>query len=142
MINSFDNYMRLGKIKRKTPDIEESRALKEKSMERLKYVMDRKIDEKIAKFVLEDSYDAIREAAQSLMSASGFKPYSHEATISFIVKYFSEAFTEEDIIKFDQFRIMRNNSVYNASEITKSQAESCLRFAIDFIDKVKKISGT
>ena len=78
MINSFENYLKLGKVKRKTPDYEEAKALFEQSKERMEYIKLRDINQKTSKFVLQDSYEAVREAAQSLMSIRGFKPYSHE----------------------------------------------------------------
>jgi uncharacterized protein (UPF0332 family) len=136
MINSFQNYLKLGKIKRKTPDAEEAKALIGKAMDRLEYTKGRFVDDKTAKFVLEDSYEAAREAAQALMSVKGFKPYSHEATISFIREFYD--FNEEDIYKFDRFRQLRNDSVYKAIKIEKADADSCLLFASRFVNIVSK----
>ena len=136
MINSFDNYLRLGKAKRKTPDPEEAMALLIQSQERLSYIGGKEISDKTAKFVLQDAYESIREAAQSLMSMRGFKPYSHEATISFIKEIYKSNFSEEDIHKFDNFRELRNNSVYKAARVFKEDANSCLLFAKDFVKKV------
>ena len=74
MINSFENYVKLGKVKRKIPDREEAKALLEKAKNRIEYAKSRKTSSGTAQFVLEDSYEAMREAAQSLMSMKGFKP--------------------------------------------------------------------
>src|SRR3990167_7219141 len=112
MINSFDNYLKLGKAKRKTPDFEEAKSLLKKAEGRLSYIKTREINEKTAQFILEDSYEGVRESAQALMSIKGFKPYSHEATISFIKEFYSSSFNEGEIRKFDRFRILRNDSVY------------------------------
>ena len=79
MINSFENYLKLGKVKRKTPDFEEAKALFTQSKERMEYTQLKDINQKTSKFVLQDSYEAAREAAQSLMSIHGFKPYQKEA---------------------------------------------------------------
>ena len=123
MISSFEDYLKLGRVKRKTPDYEEAKALLEQSKERMEYAKLKDINQKTAKFVLQDSYEAVRESAQSLMSVHGFKPYSHEATISFIKKFYSADFSEEEIHKFDHFRQLRNNSVYKAAKIMEDDAK-------------------
>jgi len=137
MTDSFENYLKLGKIKRKTSDYEEAKALFEQSKERMEYTGLKDINQRTAKFVLQDSYEAAREAAQSLMSVHGFKPYSHEATISFIKKFYGSSFSEEEIYKFDHFRQLRNNSVYKAAKVMEEDAKSCILFARKFINKVQ-----
>ena len=139
MINSFNNYLEDGKAKKKTPDPEEAKSLLEKSQNRLEYIKLKKITNKTATFILEDAYEAIREAAQSLMSIKGFKPYSHEATIAFIKDFYKLEFNKEYINKFDHFRKLRNNSVYKAVSVTKGDAESSLLFAKKFVKKVKSL---
>lgn len=137
MINAFDYYLKLGKVKRKTPDSEEAKALLEKAENRIEYTKLKEISSKNAQFVLEDSYEAIREAAQALMSTKGFKPYSHEATISFVKAFYNSDFNEEELHKFDRFRQLRNNSVYSAKPAMIEDANAATLFAIEFISKVK-----
>lgn len=139
MINTFDNYLKLGKVKRQTINPDEAKALLIQSEERLDYVNSKEINQTSAKFVLQDSYESIRESAQSLMSMKGFKPYSHEATISFLKKFHEKDFTEEEIFKFDRFRQLRNDSVYKAIIITEEEAKDCLSFAKQFVKKIKNI---
>lgn len=139
MINSFENYLKQGKIKRKTPDFEEAKALLEKSENRLSYTKEKQTDEKKAQFILEDAYEAIRESAQALMSVKGYKPYSHEATISFIKEFYKSDFSDEDVHKFDRFRQLRNNSVYKAAPVSTEDAKNSVLFAMNFIGKVKSL---
>ena len=139
MINSFKNYLKEGKVKRKTQNPEEAKALFEKAKLRLEYSKDKHPDENTAQFSLEDAYEAIREAAQSLMALKGYKPYSHEATISFIKDFYGASFSEEEIKKFDRFRQLRNNSVYNAAPVSEEDAELCISFAVTFTHKVAKL---
>ena len=141
MLNSFKNYLALGKVRRKTPDPEEAKALLDKAQDRLEYIKGKNINAKTAKFVLEDSYEAVREAAQALMSVEGFKPYSHEATISFIKEFYGTVFSEEDIHLFDHFRQLRNDSIYKAINIMEADAKSSLVFARQFIKKTKTIKN-
>ncbi|MBN2367880.1 HEPN domain-containing protein [Candidatus Woesearchaeota archaeon] len=139
MILPFENYINQGKVKKKTPDPEEAKSLFERAKQRLNYTNVKKITDKTAHFVLEDAYEVIRESAQSLMSIKGFKPYSHEATVSFVKEYFYTNFTEEDIQKFDRYRQLRNNSVYRAEPVTQNDAKECLAFSKLFFKKIKKI---
>ena len=101
----FEKYVELGKVKVKTPDAEEAKALLKKSNERLEFISQSKITHKNSSFILENSYEAIREAIQSLMSVKSFKQYSHEATIAFLKKYYS--FAESTIYELDRYRQLR-----------------------------------
>ena len=139
MINKFSNYLKLGKVKKKTPDSEEAGALFNKSKNRLKYTESKEINNMTAQFVLEDSYEAIRESAQALMSIKGFKPYSHEATISFLKDFYGLNFSEEELRKFDRFRQLRNDSVYMAKSVSNEDAEACLEFAKSIINKIESL---
>src|SRR3989344_5108325 len=137
MLNLFKEYLKQGHVKRKTPDPEEAKALLEKSLARLEYFKKRKITERASLIVLENTYESIREATQALMSLKGFKPYSHEATIHFLIEIYCHDFTEEEFRKFDRFRLLRNNSVYRAEPVTKEDSESCKKFSEIMLNKIK-----
>ena len=142
MLNLFKDYLKQGQVKKKTPDPEEAKALFKQSQDRIEYIQNKDINEKAAKFILQDSYESLRETAQSLMSIKGFKPYSHEATIAFIKEFYSDNFSEEEIYKFDYFRQLRNNSVYKAAEVSKEDAENLLAFTKHVIKKVQELLNT
>ncbi len=139
MINSFKNYLDRGYVKKKTPDAEEAKALLEKAKNRLEYTKSREVNDKTSQFVLEDSYESIRESAQALMSIKGFKPYSHEATISFIKEFYRPNFNDQEISNFDRFRQLRNDSVYKAKAITNEDAKASILFALEIINKINSI---
>ena len=140
MIDRFENYVQRGRVKKRSPDPEEAKALLKKSANRLEYTKQKAITANNAEFVLEDAYEAMREAAQSLMSAKGYKPYSHEATISFIKRFYGNEFTEEEIQKLDHMRRLRNVSVYSASPISLEDARSSVILASRVIMKIKSLS--
>ena len=96
----------------------------------------RPLNNDTAFLILEDSYESTREAAQSLMSRDGFKPYSHEATISFLRKFYINEFDEYELINFDRFRELRNMVLYQGKPISIEDAKNCLEFAKVFIKKV------
>lgn len=139
MINSFESYIKEGKIKKQTPNPDEANSLFEKSVSRLEYTKERIITDKNASFILEDAYESARESTQSLMALKGYKPYSHEATISFLVKFYKEEFSESDIYEFNKYRELRNNSIYKAEKINPEDAKKCLNFAEKIIKKIKVI---
>jgi uncharacterized protein (UPF0332 family) len=138
MINSFNNYLKQGKAKRKTPDLEEAKALLKQAQERIIYIKHNKITTTTAKFILEDAYEAIRESAQALMSIKGFKPYSHEATISFIQDHHKE-FNKQETNLLNHFRVLRNNSIYRAQPILEQDAIQALELAKQFTKKTQRI---
>jgi uncharacterized protein (UPF0332 family) len=135
----FESFIKIGKVKKKTPDPQEGQALLSQAKDRLDYVKDKEITTKSAKFVFEDAYEAVREAAQGLMSIKGYKPYSHEATISFVAKFHENDFSKEDISNFDYYRVLRNDSVYRAVQILPQDAKDSLEFARKFVIKASKV---
>lgn len=139
MINSFENYLKAGKVRSKTIDPEESKSLLEKAQRRISFVKNIPIDENNKDFLFENAYASIREAAQSLMSLKGFKPYSHEATISFIKRFYGIEFNEENISSFDRFRDLRNNSVYKAEPVQETDTGEVISFAVTFVQIIEKL---
>lgn len=137
MIDRFQNYLKSGKAKSKTADIVEANSLLERSKKRMKYI--RSLNEDTSFLVLEDAYESAREAAQALMSKNGFKPYSHEATISFIREFYNKEFDEYKTTQFDRFREIRNNALYKGQPVSLDDVSKCFQFAKDFINKVELI---
>ncbi len=134
----FKVFIEQGKVRKNTPDPKEARSLLNRSKQRLEYISIKEINSKTAPFVLEDSYESVRESAQSLMSLNGFKPYSHKATVSFINEYYSSEFSLE-VWEFDRLRKLRNNSVYTAAPVSKQDAIQSLSFAKRFVEKAEII---
>ena len=71
------------------------------------------------------------------MEMKGFKPYSHEAIISFLMKYFKNI-TKEDISTFDRYRILRNKVMYKASKVSVETCKEALKFSENFLPLLKK----
>lgn len=80
----IEYYLKSGKLKRKTPDPSESKSLFIQAIERLEFVKNHTITQKNSKFLFEDTYESLRELSQSILSKHGYKPYSHEATITYL----------------------------------------------------------
>jgi len=132
----FERYLQLGKVKRKTPDAIESEELLRKAERRIRHLTQQEITAENADFIFEGAYESCREAAQALMSLKGFKPYSHEATISFLKE--TRDFSDEELNMLDRFRRLRNDAIYKAVPVLAIDTKEALEFARYFI---KRING-
>lgn len=121
---------------KEAPDASMAKALMKRALERLAYVKQQRVDKASASFVFEDAYEAVREASQALMAAKGFKPYSHEAVIAFLKKFYS--IPEHLLASFDRFRKLRNKCVYGAEEVSPKTCVEALTFATSFIPELSK----
>jgi uncharacterized protein (UPF0332 family) len=135
MIEHFQYYLDANLAKKQKPDKEEAKSLMKKAVHRLDYVKKQKINQDTASFIFEDIYEALREASQSLMSMKGYKPYSHEALISFLKEFYH--FPGSAISTFDRFRILRNKTVYCAIWVSVETCQEALNFLEDFLPKLR-----
>lgn len=136
MIMEFQYYLDNDLARKASPDKGEAEALMKKADGRLNFsIKTREINENAAPYVFEDIYECMREAAQSLMSLKGYKPYSHEALISFLREFFK--FSESDIATFDRYRILRNKTIYRGQKISAETCEESLNFLLNFLPKLK-----
>lgn len=136
MIERFQYYLGQNMVKSGSPDKEEAKSLMEKASKRLIYIKAQRINDSTAQFIFEDIYESIREAAQSLMAIKGYKPYSHEAIISFLIEFYS--FPEYEISAFNRYRILRNRCVYRAANVSATVCREALKFLEQFLPKLKK----
>ena len=70
------------------------------------------------------------------MSIKGYKPYSHEALISFLREFYK--FSEHEISVFDRYRMLRNKTVYCAANVSKEVCKDALKFLEAFLPKLQK----
>lgn len=136
MIERFEYYLNANLVRKQKADKEEAKSLMKKAVHRLNYVKKQEIKEDTASFIFEDVYESLREASQSLMSLKGYKPYSHEALISFLREFYN--FSGSEISTFDRFRILRNKTVYCAVWVSVEVCQEALVFLEDFLPKLKR----
>lgn len=139
MVQQFEYFIEKKLVKKETKNIGQAKALLKRAKQRLEYIRKQKITEENAIFIFEDIYEAAREAAQSLMSQKGYKPYSHTAIIAFLQKYYKNEIKPHQINTLDRYRIIRNNVIYRASSIDKKETEKALQFATEIVSKIEKI---
>lgn len=135
MIKPFEYYLKEKDVAVSSPNISMAKSLIQKAEIRLKRASSNKIEESEASIVFEDIYESLREASQSLMEIKGYKPYSHEALISFVKE--NKFLSEEKTNIFNNYRILRNNSVYRAETISVKKCIEALQFAQQTIPELK-----
>ncbi len=135
MIEKFQYYLDERLARKVEVDREEAKSLMNKAVLRLDYIKKQEINEDTSSFIFEDIYETLREASQSLMSLKGYKPYSHEALISFLKEFYQ--FPEHEISAFDRYRILRNKTVYCAANVSTEVCKDALKFLIAFLPKLK-----
>ena len=136
MIQSFQFYLHKGLVRKTGKNPSLARSLFQKAQLRLNKITRETIREDESSLIFEDVYESIREAAQALLQIQGYKPYSHEALISFLKDehYFSPSI----INTLDRYRVLRNKSVYEAKKISVETCKEALVFAQSFLPRIKQ----
>ena len=127
MIKPFEYFIKENLVRKSNPNISMAKSLLQKAAIRLKRIVTSKIEESESSIVFEEVYECLREASQSLMEIKGYKPYSHEALISFLKE--QKFLSEENINILDNYRILRNNSVYKAEKVSLQKCLEAIEFA-------------
>ena len=134
MVKEFEYFIARRDVKKQATDINLSKAALKEGIERLEFF--KNLGKKInSKYILENAYEAMREAADSLLYREGFKSFSHEASIAYLAE---KGFSEQDIAEFDRFRKIRNGIKYYGEGCEQEDVELALKLAEKII---KKISG-
>lgn len=135
MIKPFNYYISENLVRKSIPNISMAKSLLQKSEIRMKRVKNEKITDENSSIVFEDIYETLRESSQSLMEIKGFKPYSHEAVVSFLKEY--KLMSDEKTNIIDNYRILRNNSVYKAEKVSSQKCMEALEFAKKMLPEIK-----
>lgn len=89
------------------------------------------------------AYNAMLHAGRSLMFSKGYRPlgqYKHVAVVEFVHSEFGKEITNKMIDVFNRLRKKRHKIVYEEVDIvTCDEAENAIKFAEEFVNKVKEI---
>lgn len=133
-MKDFDSFVQSGDVKKQPPDKNLSDSLIRDSIKRLEYAKSSGLTEEHAKYVYEDVYESLREAADSILFIKGFKSFSHEAAISFL-RRFSE-FSAGEVAEFDRMRFKRNGMKYYGKPCPINDAKEAIEFAENLLKKL------
>lgn len=134
-MRSFEYYVEKGDVKKQSPNKNLSAATYAECLDRLALAKSIFVKEK-PKYVLENAYEAMREAADAILYLEGYKSYSHEASIVYLMK---KGFTERDIFQLDRLRKIRNDIKYYGKDCDKEDARDALALADKFLPQIKKL---
>ena len=120
----FNYFLKSKEVRKTTPNSELAKSLIKDMKERINKI--NMLDINIfAKIIFENLYDGLRDFCDALLALDGFKSYSHQASISYLLeKGFDVSITEE----LDQFRYKRNGSKYYGEEIISKDAQQIKEF--------------
>ena len=136
MIKSFEYYEKERLVEKTIENPGLARSLLEKANIRLSRILKEEIEEGKASLIFEDAYESIREAIQALMQLEKYKPLSHEVLIAFLIK--KEYLSQEEINLINNYRILRNKSVYQAEKISIDKCRESIKFAKEILPKIKR----
>ncbi|MBI2548647.1 hypothetical protein HYW21_04825 [Candidatus Woesearchaeota archaeon] len=134
-MRDFAYYLKNGSVKKQKPDAHLSKATFKESCERFALATNLWGREK-PKYVLENAYEAMREAADAVLYEEGFKSYSHEASIVYLLK---KGFSQQEVSEFDRFRKIRNSIKYYGGDCDPVDAQQAILLAKSLIPKIQKL---
>src|SRR3989344_3055186 len=109
-MKDFSVFLADGSVKRQQPDRNLSESLLRDGQERIEDAALSLHSKRKPKFIYENVYEALREAADSILFLKGYKSFSHEATISFLQQF--KELSSKEISEFNRMRIKRNGMKY------------------------------
>ena len=136
MIQPFEYYEKAKLVEKTVLNIGLAKSLIEKAEIRLERILKEKVIDSEASLIFEDAYEVVREAVQALMQISGYKPLSHEVLIAFLIK--NKYLPEEKTNILNNYRVLRNKSVYQAEKISIGKCNEAIKFSKLILPEIKR----
>lgn len=131
----FEHFIEMGEVRKVTNDTILAKSLVKDMISRIDKSLLLDIQE-FSKMVFENMYDALRDFADALLAADGFKSYSHQASFAYLAKY---GFDEPSLDILDKFRYKRNSSKYYGQDISEAEANEICGFYNRIKSKINSI---
>ena len=135
-MKDFEYYINEKEVKIQSPNKIQSLSIFNAAKERFQRANRFPKIKEEAKYILEDSYDSIREACDALLIKDGYKSYSHVASIVYLRKF---KFEENIIRKIDRLRQLRNGIKYYGENVDLKDAIDALDIAEKIIKKIEEL---
>ena len=134
MIVPFEHFLQNNDVKKAFINRELAKSLIRDMDERIEKSLI--LDENIfSKIIFENIYDGLRNFCDALLVLEGYKSYSHQASISFLLK---KGFSIIIVEKIEQFRQKRNGSKYYGLPISAGDAKEIKEFYLKNKEKFDK----
>ena len=131
---NFEYYLSKGLVKKMRKNLSLARSMMESAEDRFEFASS--ILEEKPRYALENAYEAVIEAIDSLLALNGFKSWSHEADIAFLRDF---GFNESEIRRLDTSRNKRHASKYYGVEFSVQEAKEEVKFLDRVFKKIIKI---
>lgn len=130
----FDDFIKEGKIRKVSKDIQLSKSLIKTSEQDLKFLDKLEITEESARKIIVSYYDTLRSILEAVAILKGYKIYSHEAYTYFLKKENENILSE----KFDRLRRIRNSVSYYGKNISVAEVKEHKGEIINMIKRLKE----
>lgn len=124
-MKEFDFFVGNNAVKKQAPDNNLARASARDGIDRLSLAKSIFLSQK-PKYALENAYEAVREVIDAVLYLKGYKSYSHEASVAYLLKM---GFSISDAKAVDRLRQKRNGIKYYGEISTKDDAAEALKTA-------------
>ena len=136
-MKDFSIFIANGSVKKQQPDSNLSESLARDCMERFEDAKLSLNTGRKPKFIYENVYESLREAADSILFLKGYKSFSHEASISFLQQF--KDLSAKEISDFDRMRIKRNGMKYYGKSCSEKDVEEAIKFSDALMRKLLEI---
>ncbi len=131
-MREFKTYVQSNEVRKQNPDRNLAKSNAKAGLERLDLAKALLHTQK-PKYVVENAFEALREVIDAVLFSKGYKSYSHEASVSYLVFL---GFSPSEIAQVDSLRKQRNGIKYCSEESTTTQAETAVIIAEKTIKKI------
>lgn len=139
---SLENLLREGVIQKVTPDKNQAAQTFEIAKRDINAAK-KTLEAESYDWCLAIAYNSMLQAGRALMFMEGYKPlseYKHVAVVNFVHEAFGKELTDRLVNIFDRMRKKRHKAVYDAVfNVTRDEAEQSIKWADEFVQKVKAI---
>ncbi|MBL7160658.1 MAG: hypothetical protein ISS93_02265 [Candidatus Aenigmarchaeota archaeon] len=135
-MRDFGYFVSKGDVKKVSKDIALARSLMEAAKDRLAFAKSQPANERAARFVLEEAYEAVREALDAKLALDGYKSYSHEAPIAYIK---NKGLSEGEAHAINHFRFLKNRTKYYGKRVSVADSREAVSMAEKMLPKIERI---
>jgi uncharacterized protein (UPF0332 family) len=133
-MKSFLSFTKTHLIKRQTPDEYTAKQLAQESLDRF-LVAKALFNLQKPKYALENAYEAARELIDAVLFLDGYKSYSHEASITYLIEL---GFSLTEAMHMDRLRKKRNDVKYYGMGAEQGEAKEALTLVKQTMYKLLK----
>jgi uncharacterized protein (UPF0332 family) len=131
-LKEFSFFLATNAVRKQQPNVHLAQATARESLDRIEMAKGILRSQK-PKYALENAYEAVRELIDAILFLKGYKSYSHEASVSYMMDL---GFSEGEMGQIDRLRRRRNGIKYYGEDASLEEAEEAVKIAGTVIKKL------